>query len=234
MKSIALSFTAALVAFAAFAAAAAPAQAGLDFTDTAVFQAGSPGVTFNGSSVLGSTATMNNGFGGAAAVTLSSDGTFITPNGTIDFQYTNGFGNLIFGAGYDTNHGFLPQYTMMIELGTVTGTVVLSNIVFIENGSSLVNPYALNQVLTSANSNSRVSVLIPSTGVGSIPLTERDLVQAVRLEFSFPTGSTNAIQIAAVVNPEPGTVALFGLGLAGLVGAVQARRKARARAQAAK
>ena len=220
MKSIALSFAAAFVACAALAAAAAPAQAGLDFTDTAVFQAGSSGVTFNGSSVLGTTATMNNGFGGAVAVTLSSNGTFITPNGTVDFRYTNGFNNLIFGGAYDSDHGFLPQYTMMIDLGTITGTVVLSNVVFIENGSSLVNPYALN--------------LIPSSGVGSIPLTERDLVQAVRLEFSFPTGSTNSIGIAAVVNPEPGTVALFGLGLAGLVGAVHARRKARARAQAAK
>lgn len=234
MKSIALSFAAAFVACAALAAAAAPAQAGLDFTDTAVFQAGSSGVTFNGSSVLGTTATMNNGFGGAVAVTLSSNGTFITPNGTVDFRYTNGFNNLIFGGAYDSDHGFLPQYTMMIDLGTITGTVVLSNVVFIENGSSLVNPYALNQILTSANSNSRLSILIPSSGVGSIPLTERDLVQAVRLEFSFPTGSTNSIGIAAVVNPEPGTVALFGLGLAGLVGAVHARRKARARAQAAK
>ena len=72
-------------------------------------------------------------------------------------------------------------------------------------------------------SNSTLFIFIPSTGVGSIPLTERDFVQVVRLGFVTSGGSATSIGIKAVVNPEPGTFALFGAGL--LAGALYLRAR---------
>jgi hypothetical protein len=234
MKPIALSLLSAVVAVVALAATAAPARAGLDFTDTATFQARTPDVTFNGSSTLGTTKTMVNGLNGGNLVTLSSTGTFAPASAaTVDFGYTGMTTNGFFGfkyANYDTTVAN-PGYNMIVQFGTITGTVALNTITFVEAGSSIFTPYSLNQTLTAADSGRRLHIFIPSTGVGSIPLSERDFVQAVRLAFTFSNGSASSVAIQAVANPEPGTIALFGLGLVGLAGAVRARRRSRARAQ---
>lgn len=222
MKPIALSLASALVAASAMAAAAAPATAGLDFTDRATFQAATPAVTFNGSAVLGTTAAMTNGFG-TTAVTLASTGAFApTIGASVDFSYNGVFQKPLY-ANYDSSVA-TPPYNMVVEFGTITGTVLLQTITFAETGSALFTPYSVNQVLTSANSNSRLHIFIPAA---SIPLSERDLAQAVRLQFGFTIGAPSSVAINAVVNPEPGTVALFGIGLLGLAGAVRARRRNR-------
>src|SRR5690349_5812871 len=118
MKPIAWSLASALIAAVSLAAAAAPATAGLDFTDKATFQALTPGVTFNGSSTLGTTASMTNGFG-TTGLTLGWANTFPVGNATVDFSYNGTFGGVV-GARYDTAVGS-PAYTMVVEFGTITG-----------------------------------------------------------------------------------------------------------------
>ena len=51
---------------------------------------------------------------------------------------------------------------------------------------------------------------------------------AVRLTFLYTGGSATSINVRAVANPEPGTIALFGLGVVGAAVALRARRKAAA------
>jgi hypothetical protein len=229
MRSIAWSVACAVVAALSTAIAAKPAEAGLDFTDTATLTAVTAGVTFNGSGSIGASTTLSPGFNNPSVVTLASTGAGI-PSCTVDFSYALSSAGNPNVANYAASVGN-PAYSMLIQLGTITGTTQLNTISFTEPGSGLNTLYSINQVLTSADSGRLLFIQVPSAGPNSIPLTERDFVQAVRLNFGFTSGSASSLQIVAVVNPEPGTIALFGLGLAGLVGAVRARRKNRARAQ---
>lgn len=226
MKS--LSFLAALVAFAAGAVIAAPAQAGLDFTDTASSNGGTADFTFTGSTAIAGGFRMSGAFNGANFVTLSSTnapGTAIPPtSGVVDFTYT---GFYAVAGDYSQSPGN-PAYTMVIDFGNIVfgsgnSSAILQRIEFREFGGGFSpNVYNINANLTAANSNSKFFILIPPA---SVPLVDRDLVQTVRLTFLMTGGSATSIGIRAVVNPEPGSIALFGLGALGLVGAVRARRK---------
>jgi hypothetical protein len=230
MKFSAMSLCAALIASVAMAVAANPARAGLEFTDLATNAGGTPDFTFNGSTSIGATVAMNNGFGGPANLTVSSNlaaGTIGPTTGRVEFSYNGTFGGIM-TAGYDTVHG-TPGYTMVIEFGTITlsavnGSALLQSIDFKEPGGGYGSVYNINQTLTAADSNQKFFIFIPSTGTGSIPLTERDLVQSVRIGFLTTGGSATSIQVRAVVNPEPGTIALFAVGLFGLAGLLRARR----------
>lgn len=233
MKFSAMSLCAALIASTAMAVAAAPARAGLEFTDLATNAGGSADFTFNGSTSVGATVAMNNGFGGPVAVTVSSNlaaGTVGPTGGRVEFSYNGTFGGIA-AARYDAVLG-QPGYTMLIEFGTITisavnGGAVLQSIDFKEPGGGYGTVFNINRTLTAADSNQTMFIFIPASGAagGFVPLTERDLVQSVRLGFLTAGGSATSIQIRAVVNPEPGTLALFGLGLLGFAGVLRARRK---------
>jgi hypothetical protein len=119
---------------------------------------------------------------------------------------------------------------MLVEFGTITiasvnGAALLQSIDFMEPGGGFGTIYNINQSLTAADSNRTMFIFIPTTSGAGIPLSERDLVQSVRLGFLTTGGAGTSIQIRAVVNPEPGTLALFGLGLLGFAGLLRARRR---------
>jgi hypothetical protein len=235
MKSTASSIAAFVIAAAGLAAAAAPAQAGLDFTDTATSTSGgTPDFSFNGSTTVGTSVSMVNGFGGSTGATISSTNAAnsATPSfARVVFSYSGAF-NSVVAADWSVDHGS-PVYNMVIEFGTITlgsGASASLQAIDFDEGTGFGNIWNVNQAITAANSNTRLTISVPA---GSIPLTQRDLVTAVRLSFLFTGGSATSINISAVANPEPGTMALFGLGLAGLFGAVRARRKSRARAKTA-
>jgi PEP-CTERM motif len=235
MKSIASSVAAFVIAAAGLALAAAPAEAGLDFTDTATSASGGTGdFTFNGSTTIGTTVSMVNGFGGATNATVSSNlasGSGSATLARVVFSYTGAF-NSVVAADWSVDHGS-PLYNMVVEFGAITlgagGSASLQAIEF-DEGAGFQSVWNINQAITTADAFTKIHINVPSA---SIPLTERDLATAVRLTFLFTGGSGTAINLAAVANPEPGTIALFGFGLAGLFGAVRARRKSRARAKTA-
>jgi hypothetical protein len=226
MKLMAWSLCSAAIATAAMAFCASPARAGLDFTDTATFAGGTVGVV---TMVPGST-LIAPGFAGPAAVHL-----FVAPgidpvSGFVDFSYshpeTNGG---IVAAGYDTDHGS-PAFTMVVQFGAISiapgGRAFLENIFFSEPGSGF-GPFNNVHLDLALLSNARVFIKIDPAQVAP---GSRDLVNVVRLQFNFTQGTgVTTVDVRAVVNPEPGTVALFGLGLMGLVGAVGMRRRPRTR-----
>ena len=125
----------------------------------------------------------------------------------------------------------------MIELGTVTlgagGSLTLHEIGFQQLGSTGFSSYLASITITAADSGQRLYIPIPNMLVGGVPFADRNLVDLVRLEFLFTGGSGTSVGINAVVNPEPGTVALFALGLLGLAGVVRSRRRRRAAEPAA-
>ncbi len=226
------SVTVALLAVLAFAA---PARAGLDFTDTATAAGGSGAVRFNGGGI-GTSTVLPYGFAAPGANRMFVTAVLGTPAGSplsanINFSYT-GLNDGIVAARYDTVQGD-PAYTMIVQMGTITvapgAELRLAGITFREPGSGFLSIYSIDQLLTSADSDRLLHILIPSaaTPMGFVPLSERDLVEAVQLQFTFTGGAGTSFGINAVVNPEPGTIALFGLGLAGLGGTALVRRKRR-------
>lgn len=62
---------------------------------------------------------------------------------------------------------------------------------------------------------------------GGMPTQDIVLYDAVRAVFTFTTPGTSRLQIDYIANPEPGTMALFGLGAAGLGAFVWRRRKSK-------
>lgn len=219
-------------------AAATQAHAGLDFTDTFIAgNASSATATFNGvSGTAFNTANapgfaLSNGFPafGSDLITVSSSfasGSALIDTAVLQFDYTGAFESRI-AAKYDTLAGN-GTYTMVIQMGSITvaagSTLQLTGIGFREFGAIGYLTYNPVLVLDSTFSNQLLFINVP-VGPGGINLTDRDLVQSVQLTFNFTGGSGTSFHVDAVANPEPGTLALFGLGLLGLAGVARSRRR---------
>ncbi len=216
------------VAAAAVMMAAAPARAGLDFTDEVAVQSATDGVQLNGTPAGSfSPLTLPDGFEGGAdrlTVSLSSP---IAPiqRVVLDFTYDDAFnGTTGFDYSYANGDG---DYDLVVQLGTITldgngGALSLDGISFREGVTGVFSDtYAINQNLTALDGNKVLYIDIPES---AIAVSQRDVVDLVRLEFTM-LGPNTQFGISAVANPEPTTIALFGLGLLGLAGAVRRRKK---------
>ncbi len=211
-------------------AIASPAMAGLDFANTATAVGASTANTrFNGSTAGAfGTQALTSGFQapGANQVIISAPTAVgLVPEVAImDFNYNSaGPGGQGFQYSFDNKAG---DYGLVIQFGTIVtpggGTLLLQQVQFSEAGTPLFSfAFGINRALTAADSDSTIFIDIPQ---GAIPGSQRDIVDVVRLQFVF-SGSGTSFGINAVANPEPGTIALFGLGLLGLAGVVRRRRR---------
>lgn len=208
--------------------AAAPAHAGLDFTEEVSVQSYTDGITLNGTAAASfSPLTLPDGFEtGSDRLTVS----LTNPQASIqrvilDFTYLTAF-NGTNGFDYSFANGD-GDYDLVIQLGSISldtngGALSLDQVSFSEGQSGgFSNIYAFNLGLTAADSGSVLFLDIPES---AIPVSQRDVVDVVRLEFTL-LGANTQFGLNAVANPEPGTIALFGLGLLGLAGAVRRRRR---------
>ncbi len=224
----------ACAALVAVAAAAEPAMAGLDFANsaTAVGAVSSSAVTFNGATAAAfGTQNLPSGFAAPGTdrilIAAPTANPIIPQTAALDFNYNfAGPGGQGFQYSFANGDG---DYDLVIQMGSVNvgagGAIVLQQVQFSEFGSPLFSlGFGINQVLTAADANGLLLIDIPEI---NIPADQRDLVDVVRITFSF-TGVGTSFGINAVANPEPGTLALFGVGALGLVGLVRRRRRAAA------
>lgn len=225
--------------------AAAPALAGLEFADNFTVGAGTgftgvgtnqvtyefSGTTYSGAGLN----ALNGGTGvglpgtfhvGPDIVTVSATGgtsttDFLTTS--LDFSYT---GNPNDTASYGPAAG-TPPYNLVIQLGNITvapgAALQLASVAFGEEGVFPTDSvWTVAQSLTSLDSG---TVLFLFIDPAQVPLVNRNVVDVVRLNFIFTGGAGTSFAVNAVANPEPGTFALFGLGIAGLGLTVLRRRR---------
>ncbi len=230
MPFLRTAIAAALILFGA----ASQAHAGLDFADVATVGAGTAAARFDTTALTGlTTGNFNAMTGGGAILATDTVRIYDVAGGAIEtaslsFTYNHGASNA-FHVDYDTSNG----YDLYLELAAVTGAVTLTTIQF--SGPNIGTPaefYNVSQVLSGAAANGRFHISIPSTGLplgSGISLNNR-VAQTVTLNFAWAGGIGNSITINAIANPEPSTLALFGLGALGIAAGVRRRRKRRAAA----
>ena len=204
--------------------AAAPAWAGLDFTEEVDVHTATDGITLNGTAAGSfSPLTLADGFeSGSDRLTVSLS----NPQATIqrvalDFTYLSAS---VYDYSFANGDG---DYDLVIQLGSITldqqgGSISLDQVSFRNRDTGdFSDTYGLNLTLDNLG-NQVLFIDIPES---NIAVSQRDPVDVVRLEFTI-LGAASQFGINAVANPEPGTIALFGLGLIGLAGAVRRRRRA--------
>jgi hypothetical protein len=218
---------------------ALPARAGIVFADQAS-AVGAAQVVNNSHVVTGSTfdtATTN----GSANSLASVDGTLglnLDPStGTNVFQfrwlwYSDGSANDISNANGDIS---LRLFLANVGSGI---TVVIQDVVFQLTGGGTIPSASflgINQTVTAgANGVEQISLTPGAATFANGFATDFSQFNATFITLSF-TGGTGGVsandtfQIDAIsTTPEPGSIALFGLGILGLGGLVRRRRRQRA------
>lgn len=134
------------------------------------------------------------------------------------------------GVRFDTNHDANLDFVLWLAPSTGTFTATLDSILMQDSsGNSITVDY--NQVLTSSSTAGETvanRILFGSNlGVlSSVGDFDGGDFEDIYFNITFTgTNAGEAFEIDFVTNPEPGTLALFGLGLLGLGGVVVRRRK---------
>lgn len=229
---------------------AAPARAAITFTtSTTAFAAGSAGVTLanqtfagegvstNGSRIIGSTLSQSNDSNILPGLTFStSDGTLlylIGPNG-----------NTFYNPGATNTNTVLSTYNYEVPISlsfALPQTAVSLNLLGINNSGTTQAPTIVTVISTTGVFLANYSFLPSISGTGSflgILATAGTQIGSINVSVPGAAGSlSNAVNIdsvrfraginPAVSAPEPGSVTLLGIGLAGL-GLAGARSRRRA------
>ena len=204
MKTLVTAF----VLVMAFILTAGTASAGLHFADS--FTTG-PGSTPTTTMMINATGGIYDPVG-----SVDINGSAITNTSVLDVNWTTGTANM--------DSGGTTVADLVIWFGSVTSPgLVLSAVSVSEDGTNFLQQTFGAFIDATTYSNRPYRVFFDDATV--LP-SQRDKVIVARITFSFNNVST--INVDGVSTPEPGTFALFGLGLLGLGGAMWRRRKKKA------
>jgi len=165
----------------------------------------------------------------------SADGTFgltLDPAaGTNTFRFEFGW-HL---TGTDARN-LTEDQNLVLFLGSVASglTVAINNITFYETAANSPRPigtytFGTAPTITATDANAPFLVSVGAlTAANGFNLDLSNVIStSFELTFTGGTAGVNLFEIDAISNPEPGTMALFGLGLMGLGGVILRRRKKR-------
>ncbi len=243
-----------MVATVGIAAMAAPAQAQFEFADRVNIVAGGtttasvrfsaanngqPGTPFTGldeaayNAQIAATMGLQipDGYaapGGRSLITLSDVAAAVSIQTTfLSFHFDAPFENgpNTYGASFDSQ----APYDLVIQLGAVSGAFTIGDISFDLVGGGTTTEFQYGNVVDATNSFDRLLITIPD----NMPILTTDrYATAVNIEFSWVGMQGSFLEVDAVANPEPGSMALFGLGALGLVAHRRRRRRKAATADA--